>query len=88
MFAAIHCPGNLPILLDCARRFSPLIEITSSDTVTFDIRGLGHLYGSPTTIANQINRSIGISANIAIAANPDAAIHAAKRFFGNYGDSK
>jgi len=78
MFASIHAGGNLPILLDCARQFSPLIEITSEDTVTFDIRGLGRTYGSPDQIANEIERLIGIPANIGIAANPDAAIHATR----------
>jgi hypothetical protein len=69
MFASLHAPGNLPILLDCARQFSPLIEITSDDTVTFDIRGLGMLYGPPDTIARKIESVIGVAANIAIAAN-------------------
>jgi protein ImuB len=82
MYASIHAPGNLPILLDCARQFSPLIEITSEDTVTFDIRGLGRIYGSPNKIAGEIDRRIGMPANIAIATNPDAAIHAARGFSG------
>jgi protein ImuB len=78
MFASIHAGGNLPILLDCARQFSPLIEITSEDTVTFDIRGLGRVHGSPHQIANEIHRRVGLPANIAIAANPDAAIYTAR----------
>jgi protein ImuB len=82
MFACIHAPGNLPVLLDCARHFSPLIEATSNDTVVFDIRGLGTLYGSLTGIACEIERLIGIPANIAIASNPEAAIHAAQGIGG------
>ena len=78
MFSAIHAPGNLSILLDCARQFSPLIEITSEDMVTFDIRGLTRIYGSAEKIAKEIDRLIGLPANIAIASNPDAAIHAAR----------
>ena len=78
MFASIHAGGNLPILLDCARQFSPLIEISSEDTVTFDIRGLGRVHGSPDQIANEIHRRVGLPANIAIAANPAAAIYTAR----------
>jgi protein ImuB len=82
VFASIHAPGNLPILLDCARRFSPLIEITSPDTVTFDIRGLGRVYGEPQKIAREIERVIGMPAHIAIAANPDTAVCAARGIAG------
>jgi protein ImuB len=82
VFASIHAPGNLPILLDCARRFSPLIEITSPDTVTFDIRGLGRVYGEPRKIAREIERVIGMPAHIAIAANPDTAVCAARGIAG------
>jgi hypothetical protein len=39
MYCCIYASGNLPILLDCARQFSPLIE-THSDMVIFDARGL------------------------------------------------
>jgi protein ImuB len=82
VFASIHAPGNLPILLDCARRFSPLIEITSPDMVTFDICGLGRVYGGPEKIAREIERVIGMPAHIAIAANPDAAVCAARGMAG------
>ena len=82
MFASIHAPGNLPILLDCAKRFSPLVEITSPDIVTFDIRGLSRAYGEPAKIASEIDRVIGIPAHIAIASNPDAAVCAAQGIAG------
>jgi len=82
VFASIHAPGNLPILLDCARRFSPLIEITSPDTVTFDIRGLSRVYGETGKIARAIERLIGMPAHIAIAANPDTAVCAARGIAG------
>jgi protein ImuB len=82
MFACIHAPGNLPVLLDCARHFSPLIEAASSDTVIFDIRGLGTLYGTLPGIAREIERLVGIPANIAIASNPEAAVHAAQGLKG------
>src|SRR6185437_7121631 len=48
------------------------------DTVTFDIRGLGRVHGFPDQIANEIHRRVGLPANIAIAANPDAAIYTAR----------
>jgi len=82
VFASIHAPGNLPILLDCARRFSPLIEITSPDMVTFDIRGLDRVYGEPVKIAREIERMIGMPAHIAIASNPDTAVCAARGMAG------
>src|SRR3954447_24836608 len=46
MFACLHAPGNLPLLVECAGHFSPLVEETSPDTVVFDIRGLRLIYGS------------------------------------------
>jgi protein ImuB len=77
MFACLHAPGNLPLLLECARYFSPLIEETSPDTVIFDIRGLRLIFGTPEQIAAEIHRRVGLPANIALASNPDAAMHAA-----------
>lgn len=77
MYACIHASGNLPILLECARFFSPHIEEISPDTVVFDVRGLTALYGPPAQLAREIDRRAGLPANIAIASNPDAAIHAA-----------
>jgi protein ImuB len=82
MFAAVHAPGNIQLLLDCAEHFSPLVEETSKDTIVFDIRGLKLIYGAPEHIAAEIQRRIAIPANIGIAANPDAAIHAARGLAG------
>jgi len=78
MYTCIHAPGNLPLLIECARWFSPHIEEISPDTVLFDVRGLASLHGPPPELAREIDRCVGIAANIAIAANPDAAIHAAR----------
>jgi protein ImuB len=78
MFASVYASGNLAILLECAQRLSPLIEITSSDQVTFDIRGLSRTLGSPEQIAKEIERTIGIPAHVAVASNPDTAIYAAR----------
>lgn len=82
MFACLHAPGNAALLLECAGHFSPLIEETSADTVVFDVRGLRTLYGSPGKLADEIQRRVGIDANLAIAANPDAAVHAARGLRG------
>lgn len=82
MYACIHAPGNLPLLIECARGFSPYIEETSPDTVVFDVRGLDSLHGPPAQLAREIDRRVGIPASIAIAPNPDSAIHAARGFRG------
>jgi protein ImuB len=82
MYVCIHAPGNLPLLIECARGFSPHIEEIGDDTVVFDVRGLASLYGPPPQLAREIDRRVGIAANIAIASNPDAAIHAARGIRG------
>ena len=69
MYCCVFAPGNLPILLDCAHRFSPLVE-EHPDMVVFDIRGLETLHGPPDSIAGAIEREVGIRANIAIASGP------------------
>ena len=82
MFACLHAPGNLPLLVECAGHFSPLIEETSTDTVVFDIRGLRWIYGASEQIAAEIQRRVGVAANLAIASNPDAAVHAGRGIHG------
>jgi protein ImuB len=81
MYCCIYASGNLPILLDCARQFSPLIEM-HSDMVVFDANGLEGLYGPPESLAQAVARAVGIPANIAIASNPDAVVHAARGIAG------
>jgi protein ImuB len=81
MYCCIYASGNLPILLDCAREFSPLIE-THSDMVVFDANGLEGRYGPPESLAQAVERAGGIPANIAIASNPDAVVHAARGIAG------
>lgn len=82
MYACIHAAGNPALLLECARFFSPRVEEISADTVVFDARGLSALHGPPDRLAEAIDRRVGVAANIAIAANPDAAIHAARGIGG------
>jgi len=72
-------------LLDCAGAFSPRIEETAADTVVIDLDGLERLFGSYHEMAAQIYDGIiqvGLRGNVAIAANVDAAIHAARGFEG------
>jgi protein ImuB len=85
LFACIRAPGNLPLAVECARGFSPYIEENPPDTVIFDVRGLESLYGPPQKLAREIERRIGVPAAIAMASNPDAAMHAAHGFFSSGG---
>ena len=78
MFACLHGNGNLTAL---AFEFSPLVEQTAPDTVTLDVSGLERLWGFPQDVAAAIARraaEIRVKVNIALAANPDAAICAAR----------
>lgn len=72
-------------LLDCACAFSPRVENTSLDTVIADISGLEHLLGTPVKIARDLMGScsqVGLRARVAVAANADAAVHAARGYAG------
>jgi protein ImuB len=53
--------------------------------VVLDIAGLDRLFGSPAKIARALTSraaGLGLAVNVGIAANPDAAIHAARGFAG------
>jgi len=73
-------------LADFAYSFSPLVEETAADTVVIDVEGCELRFGSPYELANQIAKQaiskesggLGCKVNVALATNPDAAIHAAK----------
>jgi protein ImuB len=84
MFATLSGSGNLTAL---AFEFSPTVEQTAPDTVTFDVSGLDRLFGLPQDVAAAIARrakETGVEANLALAANPDAAIYAARGFTGTH----
>ena len=90
MFACLHGSGKLAAL---AFEFSPSVEQTGADTITFDASGLDRLFGFPQDIAAAIARraaEMGVKASLALASNPDAAICAARGFSGigivPYGD--
>jgi protein ImuB len=82
VFACLHRrEGGLEDLLALARAFSPSVEITDQQTVVFSIAGLGRLIGGPDQIASEVARrgaEAGITANLAIAADPDTAILTAR----------
>lgn len=79
-------------LLDCAWTISPRVEDGFQadagelpDTVLLDIAGCETLFGSPEKIAGDLKRvaaEVGLDANVAIAANPQAALCAARGFPG------
>ena len=72
-------------LLDVAHAFTPRVEDTAPDTLLLDLAGLDRLYGAPAKMAGDLAArvaAVGIEANIAVAANPDAALHAARGFTG------
>jgi protein ImuB len=88
MFASIygqHIPDELS-LEQFAYSFSPLVEETEPNLVVIDVEGCALRFGSDYELANQIAKQskskepvgLGCKVNVALAANPDAAIHAAK----------
>src|ERR1700722_13712075 len=72
-------------LLDCAQSFSPEVEDTAPGTVLLNLARLEPLLGPLPKIAHDLARRVsqmGLEANIAVAANPDAALLAARGFPG------
>ena len=93
MFACIFGKGVTDgvSLAEFATSFSPLVEETAVDTVVIDAEGCELLFGSAYELANQIAKcavlpkesaGLGCKVNVALAGNPDAAIHAARFFQG------
>lgn len=93
MFACIFGKGitDEVSLAEFATSFSPLVEETAADTVVIDAEGCELLFGSAYELANQIAKcaarpkesaGLGCKVNVALAGNPDAAIHAARFFEG------
>jgi len=72
-------------LLDCAQSFSPEVEDASPGTVLLNLAGLEPLLGPLPKIARDLAKRVSqmeLEANIAVAANPDAALLAAHGFPG------
>jgi protein ImuB len=83
-------------LVELAFTFSPLVEQTSADTIVLDVEGQDLLFGEMavppndesnvmSNIANAIVQRanhLHLTVNVAMSANADAAIHAARSFKG------
>jgi protein ImuB len=72
-------------LLDCAQSFSPCVEDAAADTAILDLAGMESLFGALPEIACDVFRraaDLGLDANVAVAANPDAAVLAARGITG------
>jgi hypothetical protein len=89
MFACIYIPNasgdTSAALLACASSFSPRVENTDGSTLVFDVEGLERLFGSYSEIALKVAAALGgcgLNANVAVAANADAAVCAARGFSG------
>src|SRR5580765_2803106 len=86
MFACIFAQScEQAALLALASSFSPLVEDTAHGMVIFSIVGLGRLIGTPQEIAAAVARrgaEAGIQANLAISADPDTAMLAARHLRG------
>ena len=88
MFAclfALQLPAELS-LTEFAYGFSPIVEEVRTGTVVIDVDGCELLFGSPYELAQAVSERAKKSrteggleslVNVAVAANPDAAIHAA-----------
>jgi nucleotidyltransferase/DNA polymerase involved in DNA repair len=72
-------------LVDLALSFSPRIEETASDTIILDLAGLAQLFGGFEKLAQRLGRrakKFGLSAQVAVGSNPEAAQLAARGFAG------
>jgi protein ImuB len=72
-------------LLDCAQSFSPEVEDTAPGIVLLNLAGLEPLLGPQPKIARDLAQRVfqmGLEAHLAVAANPDAALLAARGFSG------
>ena len=72
-------------LLDVAHAFTPRVEDTAADTLLLDLSGLSRLYGALAKMAHELASrlsAIDLEAKIALAANPDTAMFAARGFNG------
>src|SRR5215212_7539507 len=93
MFACIHVwkPPAVLSLTDFAYGFSPVVEEVRAGTVVIDVDGCELLFGSAYQLASEVARraqksqiegGLETTVSVAIAANPDAAIHAATHLKG------
>ncbi len=72
-------------LLDAVWSVSPRVEDAAPGTVVLDLEGLTTLFGSDENIAQELARRVGVvglAARVAVSANMEVAIHAARGFPG------
>lgn len=72
-------------LIDFGYGFSPRLESTALGTVILDLAGSSRLFGPPENIGIELLQSAqahGFVVHVGIAANADAALHAARGFNG------
>jgi protein ImuB len=72
-------------LLDLGWSISPRVEDLETDTIVVDVAGLGSLFGSDENIAQEMVRraaGLGLLAHVAISANLESAVYAARGFPG------
>jgi protein ImuB len=70
-------------LTEFAYSFSPVVEEIGKGTVVIDVEGCELLFGSPYQLATEVvHRAAETAVSVAVAANPDAAIHAATHLKG------
>jgi protein ImuB len=77
--------GAHSALMDCGYQFSPKVESACAGSVIVDLGGTERLMGSPRLIAQQIlhlAEQCNLRGHVAVAAYPDAALHAARGFAG------
>jgi len=75
-------------LLDLGGSFSPRLEDTAPDAILLDLAGLDALFGGAETVARQLAQGalgLGLAARVAVAANPEAALHAARAPISGFG---
>ena len=68
-------------LEDCGYSASPWVESTSPGTIIIDVTGAHRLLGSAMEIGQKLATrasECGLQAHVALASNPDAALHAAR----------
>ena len=92
MFACIYSLNSTGSrLAEFAYAFSPMVEESSCSTVVLDVTGCEFLFGSAYELATEISTraqklvmdgGLDTKVNVALAANPDASIHAAKNLEG------
>src|SRR5438477_7151164 len=72
-------------LLDLGWSVSPRVEDTAADSIVVDLAGLTCLFGSEEAIANLLAKrasDLGLIVRIAVSANLEVALHAARGFPG------